>query len=344
MKKGVRKILIGGSVAVAGIGAAAAASYRLVKKLVGVAMDRKEPVVVQKNRKKFSGSSYATDWLARMEAAGEALKNSGTERVEITSSDGLRLVGHWYAPKHPRRAIVAMHGWRSSWTKDFGIISDFWKEQDCAVLYAEQRGQGESEGDYMTFGLLERYDCFAWINWVNEKTGGSLPIYLGGVSMGATTVLMAVGLDLPASVKGVVADCGFTSPHAIWKHVVSNNLHISYNGIAASFADKVSREKINMTSKEYSTVDALRACRVPVLLIHGTEDRFVPVEMTYENYQACAAEKRLLIVPGAGHGMSYIVDEPAYRAAVVQFWKDFDDSTRAAAPEQGSAAEEQAEG
>ena len=325
MNKKAKKIIIGSGFFAAAVGAVTAISYKLTKSLVGAAMDREEPKIIKKGMKKMiSGSGDLSDVIERMDAASERLENSGCETVEIMSDDGLKLVGHWKTPENPKRVIVAMHGWRSSWTKDFGIISEFWEKNDCAVLYAEQRAQGNSEGEHMTFGLMERYDCFAWIKWAIEKTGGNLPVYLGGLSMGATTILMTAGLDLPQNVKGIVADCGFTSPHAIWKHVTSSNLHISYNGINAMFADRLSKQKINMGTKDYSTVDALKECKVPVLFIHGTDDHFVPVEMTYKNYKACASEKRLLIVPGAEHGMSYILEQKNYEDAVLKFWKDFD--------------------
>ena len=141
--------------------------------------------------------------------------------------------------------------------------------------------------------------------------------------MGATTSLMTAGLELPNNVKGIIADCGFTSPHEIWKHVTANNLHISYNRINSMFADRMSKQKINMGTKDYSTVDAMKECKVPILFIHGSDDKFVPVEMTYENYKVCASEKRLLIVPGAEHGMSYIIDRNAYEDAVIKFWSDY---------------------
>lgn len=63
---------------------------------------------------------------------------------------------------------------------------------------------------------------------------------------------------------------------------------------------------------------------MPILFIHGTDDHFVPVEMTYENYQACASPKRLFIVHGAEHCLSYRVDKEGYEKAVENFWKDYD--------------------
>lgn len=144
--------------------------------------------------------------------------------------------------------------------------------------------------------------------------------------MGATTVLMAAGLELPDNVCGILADCGFTSPHEIWKHVAENNLHVSYN-LCGNIANMLCRQKLHVGAKDYSTIDAMKECKVPVLFIHGTEDSFVPVEMTYENFKACAAPKRLFVVPGAGHGMSFFLDQEGYEAAVVQFWNDYNLNT-----------------
>ena len=324
MKKRTRNILIGTGVTVAGIGAVTAISYKLTKKLLNLAMDREEPAIMTKNKKKVTGSKEMSEMMQALDTAAEKLENSGCEEVEIVAHDGVRLVGHWHTCENPKRIIVAMHGWRSTWSHDFGVISDFWHDNDCCVLYAEQRGQGNSGGDYMGFGLLERYDCLDWINWVNEHTGGTVPIYLGGVSMGATTILMTAGLELPDNVKGIVADCGFTSPQAIWKHVVEKNMHIAYDGIRSAIASDMCKKRINIGANDYSAVDAMKVCKVPVLFIHGTDDHFVPIEMTYENYKACASERRLFIVPGAEHGMSYAVDKDGYEKATKQFWADFD--------------------
>ncbi len=307
-----------------GVGAVVGGTYLVSKKLVDAAMDRELPKYMRNKCKDAPTSEYMKAFLEKRNAAEEKLKKTECETVTITSHDGLRLVGHLYVPENPKRIVLAMHGWRSSWARDFGIISGFWQENGCMVLYAEQRGQGNSEGAYMTFGMKERYDCLDWLHFIKERTGSKLPIYLCGVSMGATTVLMAGGLELPGNVRGIIADCGFTSPEDIWRHIVQDDLHMRYGKLRRAFADRVTREKTGMAANECSTIDALRRCRVPVLLIHGTDDGFVPVEMTYANYKACAADKQLLIVPGAQHGMSYIKDENAYRQAVMEFWEDQD--------------------
>lgn len=324
MMKTAYKILIGAGAAAAGIAATATLSYTITKKMMKIALDRQPSKIPERAQRRVSGTKNQGKNRQELALAADRLRNSECETVEITAHDGIRLIGHWQPCENAERVIIAMHGWRSSWYKDFGMISDFWRENHCSVLYVEQRAQGESEGEYMGFGLIERYDCLDWIRWANAHGCSRLPIYLCGVSMGASTVLMAAGLELPENVHGVMADCGYTSAHDIWKHVVKHNLHISYGGITASIASDICKKKINCGPKEYSCVEAMRNCKVPVLFVHGTDDHFVPIEMTYENYKACAAPKRLLVVPGAEHGMSYVLEKKNYEECVKRFWQDFD--------------------
>ena len=324
MKKRVKNIMIGLGLMAGTAVTAGTVSYALTKSLMEVALDRKEPELVEFSRQQLTQSPKLNQFLTLRKAAALKLEEKPCEIWELTAHDGTNLVGHWLPCTNAKRIIIAMHGWRSSWTSDFGLISDFLHRNDCSVLFVEQRGQNNSGGEHMGFGLIERYDCRDWVNLVNEKEKAGLPIYLCGVSMGASTVLMAAGFRNLQNVHGIIADCGYTSPHEIWKYVVSNNLHLHYNGLISEIADDICREKIKFSSKDYSCLVALESNEIPVLFIHGTDDDFVPIEMTYENYKACIAPKCLLVVPGAGHGMSYVVDRERYESALIDFWKNFD--------------------
>ncbi len=322
MKKYTKGILTAAGIA-AGAAALGALYHVTINKLMELALNREQPTAIdpEKGRNLLMGSSELSNTLSVIMDHAAALEKRESERLEILANDGITLVGHWIAPPRPKRVIIAMHGWRSSWSQDFGMIADFWYKQDCAVLYAEQRGQGGSGGDYMGFGVLERFDCRDWAAFIHERTGGELPLYLVGISMGATTVMMATALGLPTSVRGVLADCGFTSPHAIWKHVVEENLHLPY-GLYSAAASELYKRKVQFEPDEICCTDALRGSTVPILFIHGTDDQFVPIEMTYENYKACTAPKQLFVVPGADHGLSYLVDREGYENAVLEFWQD----------------------
>ena len=322
MKKSSKNILIGSGIAAGAVSAAAAISHGVTKKMASIAIDRPVPKVSEKAAERVTGTGADSDFSKIRRDAANQLAAREHEIVEITAKDGVHLVGHWFCRDAAKRTIVAMHGWRSSWVDDFGIISDFWLRSGCNVLFAEQRGQNNSGGDYIGFGLLERYDCADWTFWVQEQC--SLPIYLCGISMGAATVLMASALPLAENVRGIMADCGFTSPHAIWEHVAKDSLRLHYNGWRRKTVDAICNQNLNGESAYFSCEDALRVCTLPVLFVHGSDDQFVPVELTYQNYKACSSEKRLLIVPGAGHGQSYIIEPEKYEAETQKFWSDFD--------------------
>ena len=338
-KSRVNPYLVGSlvTVAIAALGAAYAA---MVKFLMNVAFSREEPKPVTRVKRMISASEKHHDVVLDLETAAKKLEEEGgCEEIKITSRDGIDLVAHYRRCPSPKRIIIAMHGWRASWSRDFGTVADEWYEGGCDVVYCEQRGQNNSGGENMSFGILEREDCLEWVRWAIGSIPGELPIYLAGVSMGASTVLMATGLDLPDRVHGVLADCGFTSPDAIWKHVMQDNLHMFYD---SALYKQLCKQRIGVDPGEYSTTDILSRNNIPVFFAHGTDDSFVPVSMTYENYKACRAPKRLFIVPGAEHGLSHYVDPEGYHRALFDFFAEFDGVTpqpRIKSPAEIAAAE-----
>ena len=319
MKKATKWIIAGGGAAATAAAGAYTAVRTISKKLLSIAMDREEPAIMRKGKEKITGNPEVANALRMSDDAAQVLEACGCADVEIISRDGIRLAGHFYECPTAKRIVVAMHGWRSTWAKDFGVISQFFHSNDCSVLYAEQRAQNQSEGEYMTFGLLERYDCLDWANWVNEWFGDSLPIYLAGVSMGATTVLLAAGRPLPPQVVGVLADCGFTRARDIIKKVIRQ----------IKLPDNILYPLIKFGAKVYGhfdleetpPVEAVKKCKVPVIFFHGEDDRFVPCDMSHENYEACRSRKMLVTTPDAGHGLCYPVDPEGYLKALREFFK-----------------------
>lgn len=241
------------------------------------------------------------------------------EDVFITSFDGLRLHAKFYAASERKAPVQIMfHGYKSSAERDFcgglreGIDGGF------NVLLVDQRAHGESEGKYLTFGVNERFDCLSWANYAAERFGNDVKVYLYGISMGASTVLMASALPLPKSVSGIVADCGYTSPKDIIFSVLRDH-HVPAAPVYA-VARLGARLFCGFDLDSASAPDALRRSHIPVLFIHGDDDRFVPCRMSRENFEASAAEhKKLLIVHNAGHGLSYMLDRPAYLSSLHSF-------------------------
>ena len=156
MKKLTKGLLAGAGLAVG----AAAVSHGITSYMVRLALDREAPPLARKATEKRERTAWEDPLFRRALEEGLELERRPHHTIEINARDGEVLVGHWFPVAQPRRIVLAMHGWRSAWYRDFGGIADFLREQGCSVLYAEQRGQHASTGDYMGFGMLERYEGY----------------------------------------------------------------------------------------------------------------------------------------------------------------------------------------
>lgn len=281
-------------------------------------------------RKAFlSDRKRQEDWDGFIRRAGEEgpqvrelmeqLKGITAEDVFINSFDGLKLHGRYYHVKDGAPLDIQFHGYNGNAMRDFCGGNKISRESGHNSLLIDQRAHGMSRGKTISFGINERKDCLSWVRYAVERFGEDTEIVLSGVSMGAATVLMASDLGLPKNVKAIVADCGYSSPKAIINKVMRDSglpdkLMYPFVWLGAMVFGK-----FNLT--ESSAVSAVSESDVPILIIHGGADDFVPCYMAEEIYKACRSEKKLLIVPGAGHGMSYLVDKDLYEKTVKDFTK-----------------------
>lgn len=240
------------------------------------------------------------------------------EHFEITSFDGLKLRGifYEYAPGAPIE--IMFHGYRGCAERDLpGGVQRCFRVGRSALL-VDQRGGGRSEGSTISFGINERRDCLKWIDFVIGKFGSDVKIILTGISMGAATVMMAAGEDLPENVVGILADCGYSSPKEIILKVIGEMglpPKLSY-----PFARLAARLFGHFDLEETSPVEALKKCKVPVIFYHGEADAFVPCDMSRACFNACASRKKLVTIPGAGHGLSYAVEPDRYVETLKEFF------------------------
>ncbi len=255
-----------------------------------------------------------------------AFKASVTETVSVTSHDGYVLRAHWYPVEGAVRTVLCAHGWHSRWNLDFSGLGPYMHEQRCNLLLIEQRCHGESGGHLISYGIRERYDIDTWLSWLEEHHPG-LPVYLAGVSMGAATVLMAAGLPIAHRVRGIIADCGYSTP----EEVVKLTLKKSIGGLSAPTLAAINfncKVKDAFALTDYSPIEAMAGnTEIPCLFIHGDADRLVPFRMSVENYYACQAPKELLIVSGAEHAMSFVVAPDAYKQKLLDFFSAHDPKT-----------------
>ncbi len=268
--------------------------------------------------RKYKRANHYTRLITEAGDYGDWIASQKTELISIRSRDGYNLTGHFLPSEDPQRTLLMVHGWRSGWIRDFAVMAEKLHRCGCNLLLIEQRAHGESEGKYIGFGVLERYDCKEWIGYLTEQRRVKQPIYLVGLSMGASTVLMTAGMELPREVKGVIADCGFTSPYEMVARVAKTVFHM--NTHAVNKINQLCQRKAGYSLNEYTTLQAMEACRVPVLFVHGTADSFVPMDMTLQNYEACKSKKELFLVDGAEHCKSFMNDKEGYMAALHHFF------------------------
>lgn len=294
--------------------AVAAASYFCYRLAFSVPKQSREALFEMPDTEQYAPYSAEARQMI-----SDALEIPYKEAV-VTSYDGLRLFGKCYIASADAPWLIMLHGYRSGAERDFCGGLKFGIDSGFNVLLVDQRAHGKSEGKCLTFGIKERYDCLTWTNYVISQAGSSCKIALYGMSMGAATVLMAAGSGLPKNVACIVADCGYTSPKAIIKKVIREMHYPVFPTYALVRLGGMLFGGFDI--EEYSAVQAMEKCDIPVLFIHGDDDRFVPCDMGRENHRHCRAEgKKLLIVPNAGHGMSYMSDKRAYLGTVSEFLK-----------------------
>lgn len=245
------------------------------------------------------------------------LNDHNAKEVSVTSYDGLKLCGTWLETENAKGTIILAHGYRSCKLVEFSMVLDFYQSYGLNILLPDQRSHGKSEGRLITFGVKECKDMKRWIRWVN-KNQGNRPIILSGLSMGASTVLFLADEKLPANVKGIIADCGFTSPWEIISCVFRRVTHLP---AAPSLwvAEVFARIFGGFSLRQKNTKDVLKYSKLPVLMVHGTEDGFVPCEMTQQGYDACTGDKEIFLVEGADHGLSFLKDTNCYKEKVQAF-------------------------
>ena len=210
------------------------------------------------------------------------------------------------------------HGYRGGAERDLsgGVYRCFRCGRNALVV--DQRCSGKSGGHVITFGIKEHRDCLSWVDFAVKKFGPQVKIILTGISMGASTVVMAGGRELPSNVIGILADCGYSSQKEIMEVVIRKMglpPRLSY-----PFVRLAARIYGGFNLEEYSPMEALKTCSVPVIFFHGEDDDFVPCWMSRKMYDACPSRKKLVTMPGAGHGLSFPVAPEEYLQKLGEFF------------------------
>ena len=235
----------------------------------------------------------------------------------IRSYDGLKLSARYFEGDDDKPLCICFHGYRGSAVRDFAGIGLHLIHEGYNVLIVDERAHWRSQGHTICFGIKERFDAVSWVKFANQRFGKDKSIFLFGISMGGGTVLMASGQRLPRNVKGIVADCPFNSPKDIIKHVCRKiKLNPDLLWPIIWLAGLVyGRLRVNATT----AADEVKRSKVPIVILHGEADDFVPMSMSKEVQKANPSMIEMHTFPHADHGMSYFEDEERYIGIVEGF-------------------------
>lgn len=242
------------------------------------------------------------------------------EELTITSFDGLTLRGRYYeyAPGAPLELLF--HGYKGNAERDLsgGVERCFALGRNALIV--NHRAAGDSDGNVITFGMLERRDCRQWIDTAIARFGPDTKIILTGISMGAATVLMTAGSPLPPNVVCVLADCPYCDAGEIIRKVI-REMKLP-DRLLYPFVKLGARLFGHFDLEETSPLRAMKTCQVPVILIHGEADDFVPCDMSRRIFEACPTSKKFVTVPGAGHGLAFPADKELYLRSLREFQQE----------------------
>ena len=243
-------------------------------------------------------------------------ENKGEDRTLTTEKTG-RI--HAYvipAETDSHKWAVLCHGYNGA-PEGTAVYAVHYHALGYHCVSPAMRGWGNDETAYCSMGWRDQDICRAWIDWIVAMDPGA-QIVLHGYSMGAVTVMLATGKDLPENVKAAACDCGFTACEAQFRHVIG-----SFTGLPAfpllNAVSLIAKLRGNLDVKRNRPIDAVARSKTPTIFLHGTADDFVPYPMMRELYDACAAPKTMQPIEGGQHASSVMKDPDTYWRAVDAF-------------------------
>ncbi len=227
------------------------------------------------------------------------------ELFEVQGSHKWAIICHGYTSGPGGMAHYA----REYYNKGYNVILPY--------MRGNEKGIKAKNIVTYTMGYQDKYDLLGWIDYA-VKADPDCEIVLHGESMGAATVMMTVGENLPDNVKCAIEDCGYTSVWDEFSHQIVEMFHLPVFPFLDA-AQLCIKRHVDLDFKAASSIEGLKKSKTPMLFIHGEADDFVPFEMVHRNYDAFDGEKDILTIPGADHAVSVTTDPETYFNKVWEF-------------------------
>ncbi|MCR4634090.1 MAG: alpha/beta hydrolase [Erysipelotrichaceae bacterium] len=275
----------------AGLGGVSYAAYQ------AVADQLIDKIFIKRQQKRVVETKYL-DWI----------NSSNVLDVKVRSFDGLKLSAYNVHNHENGRYIILLHGIYSDKSDMYGRAMEFDK-LGYNLLLVDQRGAGDSQGEYCTYGVKESQDLQIWINYLIQKYP-DVKICLYGVSMGAAAVMMSTAYKLPENVVCMIEDCGYSSMKEEIAHIIRKDYKIYFPYPILRMLEKKMNERFGMSFDDVSPKTCLEENEIPILFIHGEKDSFVPPQMATILYNHNKGIRKYYSVADAGHKEACI--DPEY--------------------------------
>lgn len=266
---------------------------------------------------KWENKNY-TDELDQIK---EELFRYPHEQITIKAKDQIPLHGYLFLSNQSKQTIICFHGYRFNCFKEYAHLAKSLLEHSFNVVLVDMRAHQKSGGRYITFGSKEQEDVACWVDYMASRFPDD-HLYLHGTSMGASSVLLSSTHPLPSQVKAIAADCGYSSAWEMFELLHHKIFHFHVPGLLY-LSNLCFRVFTHTDLHQLNIASQLKHSKLPVLFIHGSQDRLVPMQMSKINYQACSSEKQLLIIEGADHGRSFKTNPNQYLKTMLDFFSQY---------------------
>ncbi|MEA4831068.1 hypothetical protein SDC9_80576 [bioreactor metagenome] len=295
--------------------------------MFNLTMSRKAQVPSHKKNgknKEVPPQNECNEYMDFADKGKEYLKTKYTEKVQIISEDRKKLsativLSNAVHTDGKLKFTVCIHGYRSNGLNDFAMMAEYFTDAGFGMLIPDNRSHGESEGKYIGFGWNDRKDCLSWCEYLVKRYGEDIEIVLMGISMGATAVMAALGENTIPQIKCAVEDCGYSNA---WEEL-SLQLYNTYGlkPFPALYLVSIWNKIINgYFISENNALKQIKNSKLPILFIHGENDRYVPLYMVNKLYEAYEGPKMLYIAPNAAHAQSFIKNQENYKKKLDEFF------------------------
>ena len=245
--------------------------------------------------------------------------------VHVTARDGALLKGWLLSPANPSgHYVVLLHGIKDS-KSGMMRLARLFLESHYTVLATDNRGQGESGGELVTYGILERDDFRRWMDWLisNERPRN---VFAVGESLGAAVLLDA--LPYEHRLSAAVAECPYANFERVGIYRVAQRLpfpprigrFMSTTIVSSGFV--YARMRYGLAFEAASPENVVGRIETPVLLIHGLDDTKTPASESRILAAHNTSKTSLWLVPGAGHVNAYAAVPEEFKDRVLKWFAE----------------------